>query len=486
MCVNQKKVFNKYIRTWIYTSCGKCPACQQQKAAFRANRIRMNYKEGFIPYFVTLTYDNFFVPYVNVGDLKRKIVPVYRDFNVKVVGTGQGKLERKVFRDRQVLFKINNSDLSLNTGDLKPLKKLPYRIGVCYYVDVQNFIKKIRIDYARTFGAILSCSYFACSEYGGKSHRPHFHLLFYVPSYLGEWFRSAVAKNWVYGNRVRNGRYVEIARDAASYVAAYVNSGSRLPDLCKTSETRQKHSYSRGFGISDDVFSLRAVLEMLRKKDLKYPCLRRVNGVLVRVDVAIPFYVLNRYFPKFKGFSRIAPDALSCYIRYPERLCELRRELDYSDDDLHKIQVRLKNCYDYYKAVSGGTYFDYASDFIDIWNLRSSDSLRNSLESCTDWYQHYYNNDEYVDNQFKRQFVQRSADYSCDWNFNYGQAPELFDLDINSSLSDVASDLQKFVLDPNEFVENQHRTAFLEDLFYRMCKQRDVTNLAMVHQNICV
>lgn len=469
MCTNQRRIINKYTGRDLWVSCGKCPACLQQKAAFRANRIRMNHKQGFVPYFITLTYDNFFVPYVKVQDLSLERIPIYRDYNITMAGVAQSELKRFAVRQFQPIGYIDNPDNNnYNEYRIKSLKHLPYKVGVCFYPDVQKFLKKLRINYERNFKTRLECSYFACSEYGGKSHRPHFHLLLYVPQNLGGWIRAAIAQAWTYGNRVPNGRYCEVARDAAGYVASYINSGNRLPVVLSLPETRQRHSYSLGFGTDNDTFSLSNILECLRKANLTYPAIRKSGSTTIRVDVEIPNYVINRFFPKFKGYSRLDVSQLREYIKNPSRLCEFRQSLDYSFEDIRAISIRLNHAFDYFHRVTGLNLDDYAIAHQEVWRLKNSDSLKNSLLGVKNWYQHYVNNPEYV---FKNK---ANKDYAVKWS------------DVNSSLDSVAPDLSLFVFDPNSFTDVVVSTQKMEDLYNKMCKQKDVTNFAMIEQGIMV
>ena len=88
MCDYAKYVYNKYIRKSLLVECGKCPACLQRKANARAMRIR-NHNDGRLCLFLTCTYDNRFVPYVNVddlfvsGDLRDREIKLYRDYIVR-------------------------------------------------------------------------------------------------------------------------------------------------------------------------------------------------------------------------------------------------------------------------------------------------------------------------------------------------------------------------------------------------------------------
>ena len=58
MCTNAHYVTNVYTGKRLLVRCGKCEACQQEKATARSNRIRNNLKDGYIALFSTHTYSN--------------------------------------------------------------------------------------------------------------------------------------------------------------------------------------------------------------------------------------------------------------------------------------------------------------------------------------------------------------------------------------------------------------------------------------------
>ena len=109
MCVN--KVFVGELINGIrsksrgnYFPCGQCPACQQARANRRAVRIRNHHPQGFIAYFVTLTYNNDYIPYVSKADIidiynklrttdcDGALIPVYRDYDHKALFAKAEKL----------------------------------------------------------------------------------------------------------------------------------------------------------------------------------------------------------------------------------------------------------------------------------------------------------------------------------------------------------------------------------------------------------
>lgn len=109
--------------------CGHCPACKMAAASSWANRMEMELPYHENAWFLTLTYDNENVPYRMTWD----------------EGTGEVLVE----------------NYSLN------------------YEDMKKFWKKLRryLEYHKLNKGNLM--YFQCGEYGGKTHRPHYHAIVY-------------------------------------------------------------------------------------------------------------------------------------------------------------------------------------------------------------------------------------------------------------------------------------------------------------------
>lgn len=80
MCVSGKWIYNKYIRQSLFVDCGHCPACLQQKANKRTQRIKNNLRDDEVCIFLTCTYAPECVPYIKRTDLVSKNfpIPIYR------------------------------------------------------------------------------------------------------------------------------------------------------------------------------------------------------------------------------------------------------------------------------------------------------------------------------------------------------------------------------------------------------------------------
>ena len=187
MCIHQRFVHNRYVRTSFLSKCGKCKACQQEKAYKRSSRIKSEYSPDKIVLFVTLTYDRSSCPYVKRQDLDAKVplLNVYREHCTRKVrvhtSRGLEYLDGRKYGS-QVLGTIIHPDYT-SFDYRKNIAHLKFRrdsIGVCFYPDLQNFKKRLSINLKRNYNYEIPTKVFATSEYGSTTSRPHFHLLFFI------------------------------------------------------------------------------------------------------------------------------------------------------------------------------------------------------------------------------------------------------------------------------------------------------------------
>lgn len=466
MCVNAKYVYNRYIRKSILVDCGRCPSCLQKKAAHRANRIRNNLSSEYICLFVTLTYKNKYIPFVFKKDIENQsdVLRVYRDSSIrKVRVSSNNKYDFKfVSKDNLTLldeYWVHDLWQDVSNNLAPGLNKKKHCVGVCYYKDLQDFFKRLRINLKRKYNFDGKFTSFSCSEYGGSTYRPHFHTLIFVPRSAENIFRSAVVESWPFADRDRTANFIEVARDCASYVSSYVNGGSLVSSCLAFPCFKSKHSYSKAFGLAVDCFNLDSLLDKVRSGDMRYYS-RKITGSENTLSAfPIPQYVINRYFPKFKGFSRLSPDALRDIILRPERLFEYRHELDYSNDDIYKITVRLNNSFKVFHDVTGLNRFDYSLYYPQVWTAYKSVVLRDSFDTVSkvsDWLNFYEN--------------------IGDLNADLVHAPTL----------ELLYSLDLYNENPNKTkyrIEMENR---LVPLYYKLCKQKVVINEIMSQMGLNV
>lgn len=396
MCVNCHYVYNKYIHKRILVPCGKCHECLQDKADKRAQRIRYNVTGDTFCWFVTLSYDNNHVPFVNMADfighdLSNGInLPIYRGINsltpidsVYVDGFSPDFDWRKVARLRHHGKAI----------------KQPY-VGLCYYKDVQNFLKRLRINLIRN-EIFTPISYFACQEYGETTSRPHGHLAIFCKSEFSEEVKRLIIKSWPYGDMHRLRRSIEPARHPSDYLASYVNSDANLSSFFRLHGIKAKHSMSMGFGTHLRSFSLLEILKSAERGLVTFDYRSKGSKGDV-VTLPIPEYVINRYFPKFKGYSRVSPDTLANVLQRPALLPTVVNNGDFRKGEIEAIGTRIRNCFlRYQREKYRGTDLvasldEYIIDYIRVRTALSSTCLKL-------WYKHQVNDPtipklEYYDN----------------------------------------------------------------------------------------
>lgn len=364
MCTHRRWITNRYTHIQFLSNCGKCPSCLQEKAYKRSYRIKNEVSPDRIALFVTLTYDRASCPYVLESDVKSRVdsLPVYREYYTRrvPVKTRQGvKYLDKRYFELQLLNTIYFPDYESLDYRRRLPRSLSYRkgkIGVCYYPDVQLFKKRLNINLRRKYNYDEEIVCYSCSEYGETTARPHFHLLFFIRPHHEALFRAAISEAWPFASHHRTEKYIEVARDVANYIATYVNSGTDFHRFLSTN-FKAKHSYSKDFGVRSKLFSLDSILSFIERRDMSF--LRPVGrkGQEQYISVSVPKYVINRFFPLFKGYSRFTDssvlDVLSSFIQSGKfghfslktGFSEEFKLMDYSFSDLYKISVRLYNAY---------------------------------------------------------------------------------------------------------------------------------------------
>lgn len=145
------KVSNSFLSDnqsqYILVPCGHCPECVKSRQLFLTQRVQMEALDNYL-FFCTLTYANDMIPQLCING---------------------------------------------------------YRHQFAQYGDFQNMVKRFRVhneseSWYRPF------RYLVVSEYGSESHRPHFHVIFSVPKYVGDsdftpynlehHFRFGILKEW--------------------------------------------------------------------------------------------------------------------------------------------------------------------------------------------------------------------------------------------------------------------------------------------------
>lgn len=479
MCTNTRYLRNKYTGKSFVCNCGHCKSCLQDKAVARTSRIRSEFDDQHIVLFVTLTYDRISCPYICKSDVslyrKRKdvyghvyksygtreniLVPVYRHYTLRWDVNSQ-----KYVRNwqRVKLTEVFVDELtSASLSGMKELAHRPYEYGVCFYKDYQDFMKRLRQNLIRQHNYYEKFKIFNVSEYGETSYRPHFHFLLYAKPGSFEIFRSAIIAAWPFGYRIREEKSIQlVTSDPAGYVSSYVNSGTDFP-LFLAKYFKPKHSFSRYFGHGRKSFQLVSLEKKISSGDLSFDMLRNRKDGPEIVNLPIPKYVVNRFFPLFKGYSRLDGDKVRDYILSgfsPLKLWSLalrhdkvnyKFKISMTFDEALRISKHFLVTFDFCRSVLGKTFslFDYSFLYQKAWNVFRSNMYKRLML------------DDTVSNAYK-----------YDNLFEFANAQEL-----SLSLDPRA----RPCVNPNENPWRVSKTLKMTTMYDKYLKQKRVSNIAM-------
>jgi hypothetical protein len=284
-CQHRSFITNKYTGARIAVDCGQCDYCIHKRAKKASMRVKTAGSAFKYSYFVTLTYDNANIPLmyckvlhseyedavgisgdIHFGNEYHNYVPVsdYQcDDNSALRHIFFDQVQGTVPFDRELKDYVPVKDnwfLSMDAirsfiHKTQALNKTDYPVSEQYgrdnlipflnYVDVQNYIKRLRKHLFKKLGSYETLHFYAVGEYGPVHFRPHFHLLLFSnSSEVAKVLRECHDKSWKLGRS----DFQHSAGGAASYVASYVNSLSSAPLLYRSCRSfRPKSRASIGF-----------------------------------------------------------------------------------------------------------------------------------------------------------------------------------------------------------------------------------------------
>lgn len=284
-CQHRSFITNKYNGARIAVDCGQCDYCIHKKAQKASMRVKTAGSAFKYSYFVTLTYDNEHVPlmackvlhsdYDDVvgisGDIYfgheyHKYIPVSEYqcddnsmlrhiFFEQVQGTVPFDREIKEYAPVKDNWFLSMDAIRSFIYKTQSVDKTDYPASEQYgrdnlipflnYVDVQNYIKRLRKYLYKQLGSYETLHFYAVGEYGPVHFRPHYHILLFTNSEeVSKVLRHCHDKSWKFGRSD-----FQITRGgASSYVSSYVNSLSSAPLLYRSCRAfRPRSRASLGF-----------------------------------------------------------------------------------------------------------------------------------------------------------------------------------------------------------------------------------------------
>lgn len=385
-CQHRSFITNKYTGNRIAVDCGQCDYCIHKRAQKASMRVKTAGSAFEHCWFVTLTYDNEHIPLFNCNVYYSEFDDVLSDSGVvhgyekhayvpvsKFCTTDPQRLQHIYFTQVQGTVPYNRE-----TGQYEPIRDnwflsmdairsfisktqsaTPYGkngelsrkygnnlIPYLNYVDVQNYIKRLRRHLDRYTNEKIS--FYAVGEYGPVHFRPHFHLLLFSNSKeIANVLRECHSKSWKLGRS-------DIQRSnggCSSYVASYVNSLASAPSLyrsCRSFKPRSRASlgfFEKGetFDESEDVYAQieTKIDSVINGREYNF------NGIVV--NSTAPLSYIRSLLPRFSGARSDDPVAIyrviSAVGTAPKRIARFGI-VDYDNDSILSI-VRA-----YYKYIT--------------------------------------------------------------------------------------------------------------------------------------
>lgn len=379
-CQHRSFITNRYTGARIAVDCGQCDYCIHKRAQKASMRVKTAGSAFKYSYFVTLTYDNEHVPLMNCevlhseyddalsisgdhvfGYEKHSYIPVseyscsdssslHHIFFTQVQGTVPYNRESSQYepvKDNWFLSMDAIRSFIAKTKSATPYGKegeLSARYGdnlIPYlnYVDVQNYIKRLRKHLKTALGSYETLHFYAVGEYGPVHFRPHYHILLFTNSkQVSKVLRQCHDKSWKLGRS----DFQTSRGGAASYVASYINSSCSIPLLyrsCRTFRPRQRASI--GFFEKGEVFE--------EGEDIYHAIEQKIDSVVngriynfngISVKSTPPMSYIRTLLPRFSSARYDDATAIARIIRAvadaPKRIARFGI-VDYDSDSTLSI-----------------------------------------------------------------------------------------------------------------------------------------------------
>lgn len=388
-CQHRSFITNKYTGARIAVDCGQCDYCIHKKAQKASMRVKTAGSAFKYSYFVTLTYDNEHIPLMNCkvlhseyedavgisgdihfGDEYHDYIPVSEYqcddssalrhiFFEQVQGTVPYDREIKEYVPVKDNWFLSMDAIRSFIGKSQAVDKTDYPVSAQYgrdnlipflnYVDVQNYIKRLRKYLFQQLGSYESLHFYAVGEYGPVHFRPHFHLLLFTNSdQVAEVLRQCHDKSWKFGRS----DFQRSAGGSASYVSSYVNSLSAAPLLyrsCRSFRPKSRASigfFEKGcdFVEDDDPY---AQIEQKIDSVVNGRCYN-FNGVSVRSTP--PMSYIRTLLPRFSSARNDDSTAIIRILRSVHRTPQRIAKFGFVDYKQDSVLSLVRAYYQYLKC----------------------------------------------------------------------------------------------------------------------------------------
>lgn len=331
--------------------CGYCPDCATRKAN-RANALCQSAASSHPFVFkVDLSYNEIYVPkmkliecvskthrrYIKCVDITKRPLKTkgkHGDYSKRFPTYGKVIHYINSYFDDPLFQEFYSKSEAIppeNSPRYRFFKPLPrYTLRYAYFKDVRDFIKRLRFYLA--YEDIEGISYYAASEYGPQTFRPHFHLeLFGNDPRLFEKLEGCVSKAWQYGTYVCEP--ADSKGGCSNYVSSYINSFTHLPVFLRGENVRPRSSHSIRLGASLSSFVRDYIYEDVSRA-FGESCVPCGSGVYKYFPTSTN---LNTLFPRCYDYSnKHISELYKLYTIYPKlaRIYRTKRCSELTDNIL--------------------------------------------------------------------------------------------------------------------------------------------------------
>lgn len=382
----------------MFVPCGKCDACRANYQKMWASRLEAEMKHSKFNLFITLTYDNEYLPRVSY-DVDEDGICLGNSvrFGLRAMKKYKSLLQKSLFAKRKTTkekyarlcdeFANTFDDTSYVDGNRYSVAVPPHWVShykynprtgekdipvfdksqtfaVCSKKDIQDFISNLRTRCSRELGIdkkSFSLRYFICAEYGPDTFRPHYHGTLHTDSFaVAQWLqKDGVFKSW--SKQTRNVDVCQLINDkggCSAYVSKYVTCDTNLPSSLRLSTTRTFHLQSKSPCIGSQCLDLDTLSYQLDKGTLlySYSFTDKNSRELVTIMRSYPVQSWQRYFPNFCKGSEFSDEVFFDVVK---RVYDFAR----TGEELPNYIELVKNYFDVDNLVQS-----YTSDetFINV------------------------------------------------------------------------------------------------------------------------
>ena len=364
-CQHRSFITNKYTGARIAVDCGQCDYCIHKRAKKASMRVKTAGSAFKYSYFVTLTYDNAHIPLmsckvlhsdyedalgisgdIHFGNEYHRYIPVSEYqcddnfmlrhiFFEQVQGTVPFDREIKEYAPVKGDWFLSMDAVRSFIHKTQAVDKTDYPVSAQYgrdnlipflnYVDVQNYIKRLRKHLFQQLGSYETLHFYAVGEYGPVHFRPHYHLLLFTNSEkVAEVLRYCHDKSWKLGRS----DFQRSAGGACSYVASYVNSLCSAPLLyrsCRAFRPRSRASigfFEKGCSFVEDEDPYAQIEKKI--DSVVNGTIYNFNGVSVRSTPPLSYIrtLLPRFSSAYNDDAASIARILCAVHRTPQRIAK--------------------------------------------------------------------------------------------------------------------------------------------------------------------